>query len=236
MRTRRSGRRHHVKRPSPPRCRAAPQSQPRTSTRTISAHPVAPSSIEGSARTRVGALSRSASCSFPVRALRVRTAHSMCCSIFTAPSRFEKRSLRRASGSWCTRSMPASARANTRNRSRPTTRSRSLLRTIEREVTLATGREGAHAGHVAVSSWSAGSGAVSQIVGRHRELVSAVVLLDSLYGGYTWGSVRWSTDSSHPLSSRARRARGRRPLLPQLQRDPDRWLCVLVRGRDVPLG
>jgi hypothetical protein len=63
----------------------------------------------------------------------------------------------------------------------------SLLRAIEREVSLATGREGARATHVAVSSWSAGSGSVSQIVARHHELVSAVILLDSLYGGYTAG-------------------------------------------------
>lgn len=63
----------------------------------------------------------------------------------------------------------------------------SLLRAIEREVALATGRDDAHAGRVALSSWSAGSGAVGQIVSRHRELVSAVILLDSLYAGYSTG-------------------------------------------------
>jgi hypothetical protein len=82
----------------------------------------------------------------------------------------------------------------------------SLVRGIEHEVALATGREGARAGHIALSSWSAGSGAVSRIVARHRDRVAALVLLDSLYGGYNSGQRTLSHGQLAPFTDLARAA------------------------------
>lgn len=62
-----------------------------------------------------------------------------------------------------------------------------LLASIEREVAIASGRPDAHVGHLAVSSWSAGYGAVAQILARPHDKVEAVLLLDSLYASYQPG-------------------------------------------------
>jgi hypothetical protein len=59
-----------------------------------------------------------------------------------------------------------------------------LLSAIDRVVGQASGRKDVHAAHIAVSSWSAGSGAVEQIVIRHADRLGALLLLDSLYSGY----------------------------------------------------
>lgn len=59
-----------------------------------------------------------------------------------------------------------------------------LLRSIDQSIAKASGREDAHAAHIAISSWSAGSGAAEQIVIRHVDRIGALLLLDSLYSGY----------------------------------------------------
>jgi hypothetical protein len=59
-----------------------------------------------------------------------------------------------------------------------------LLTAIEQQVAAITGRADAHAGHVAVSSWSAGYAAVSRALVQAPKRVSALVLLDSLYASY----------------------------------------------------
>jgi hypothetical protein len=62
-----------------------------------------------------------------------------------------------------------------------------LLRAVDREVADAAGLAGARARHVALSSWSAGSGAVSRVIERGSSSVDALMLLDSLYGSYAPG-------------------------------------------------
>jgi hypothetical protein len=60
-----------------------------------------------------------------------------------------------------------------------------LLASVEQAVAEQTGTRGAHAGRIGLSSWSAGYGAVGQVL-RQRELadkVDTVVLLDGLHTG-----------------------------------------------------
>jgi hypothetical protein len=59
-----------------------------------------------------------------------------------------------------------------------------LLASVEQHVAALTGRADAHAGHVAVSSWSAGYAAVSRALAQAPKRVGALVLLDSLYASY----------------------------------------------------
>lgn len=59
-----------------------------------------------------------------------------------------------------------------------------LLAAIEQQVAAISGRADAHAGHVAVSSWSAGYAAVSRALLQAPKRVSALLLLDSLYASY----------------------------------------------------
>lgn len=61
-----------------------------------------------------------------------------------------------------------------------------LLGAINREVAAATRRMDVHPGHIALSSWSAGYGAVNRILGRTYQppRIEAVILLDSLHAGY----------------------------------------------------
>lgn len=59
-----------------------------------------------------------------------------------------------------------------------------LLAAIDRQVATLTNRADAHAGHVAVSSWSAGYAAVSKALAQAPKRVGALLLLDSLYAGY----------------------------------------------------
>ncbi len=60
-----------------------------------------------------------------------------------------------------------------------------LVAAVEAEVASANHLPAARARSVALSSWSAGYGAVAQILPRRDPRVQAVVLLDSLYAGYT---------------------------------------------------
>jgi len=59
-----------------------------------------------------------------------------------------------------------------------------LVAAIEQHLVAMTGRADAHAGHVAVSSWSAGYAAVSRALSQAPKRVSALLLLDSLYASY----------------------------------------------------
>ncbi|WP_437737970.1 hypothetical protein [Sorangium sp. So ce1335] len=62
-----------------------------------------------------------------------------------------------------------------------------LLQAIDREVASAAGVAGARARRLALSSWSAGSGAIGRIIERGSSHVDALILLDSLYGAYMPG-------------------------------------------------
>lgn len=59
-----------------------------------------------------------------------------------------------------------------------------LLLAIDQQIASITGRADAHAGHVAVSSWSAGYAAVSRALVQAPKRVNALLLLDSLYASY----------------------------------------------------
>ena len=59
-----------------------------------------------------------------------------------------------------------------------------LLAAIDQQVAAFTQRADAHAGHVAVSSWSAGYAAVSRALVQAPRRVGALLLLDSLYASY----------------------------------------------------
>jgi hypothetical protein len=60
-----------------------------------------------------------------------------------------------------------------------------LLKSVESEMARRTGNENAHVRKLALSSWSAGYGAVEQILRQPAgRKVDAVVLLDSLHAGY----------------------------------------------------
>ncbi len=60
-----------------------------------------------------------------------------------------------------------------------------LVASVEAEVASANHLPAAHARSIVLSSWSAGYGAVAQILPRHDPRIQAVILLDSLYAGYT---------------------------------------------------
>ena len=59
-----------------------------------------------------------------------------------------------------------------------------LVAAVEAEVAAVNRLPSARARTVVISSWSAGYGAVGQILGRSGHHVDAVVLMDSLYAGY----------------------------------------------------
>jgi hypothetical protein len=59
-----------------------------------------------------------------------------------------------------------------------------LRRAIERALQRHTGDERAHIRHLALSSWSAGFGAVVEILKQGHDGIDAVVLLDSLHAGF----------------------------------------------------
>jgi hypothetical protein len=94
-----------------------------------------------------------------------------------------------------------------------------LITSIEREVAVATRRTEAHARHITVSSWSAGYGAVAQILARpDARRLDGVILLDSLHGGYARGPGSRAADhrvdptSLQPFLSFAREAATGGPL------------------------
>jgi hypothetical protein len=87
-----------------------------------------------------------------------------------------------------------------------------MIAAVEREVRAASGRPDARVGHLAVSSWSAGYGAVGQILARQHERVEALVLLDSLYAGYKPGKRALEHGQAAPFVRAARAAAEGGPL------------------------
>lgn len=64
-----------------------------------------------------------------------------------------------------------------------------LLKSVEAEMARLSGRKSAHIRKLGLSSWSAGYGAIMQILGQPAgKKVDALILLDSLYGGYVEGT------------------------------------------------
>lgn len=76
-----------------------------------------------------------------------------------------------------------------------------LLKSIERGLRRHSRRADAHIRHLALSSWSAGFGAVLQIVRRYGAKIDAVVLLDSLHADYVVGPPD-DMHAMHGVSSR----------------------------------
>jgi hypothetical protein len=69
-----------------------------------------------------------------------------------------------------------------------------LRRSIERALRRHSGNPQAHVRHLALSAWSAGYGAVNEILRRHADAVDAVVLLDGLHAA--WSFTRRGRDQS----------------------------------------
>jgi hypothetical protein len=64
-----------------------------------------------------------------------------------------------------------------------------ILDSVEEHMKKRTGKQNAHVRHLALSSWSAGYGATSQILRQPAgKKVEAVILLDSLHAGYKEGT------------------------------------------------
>ena len=64
-----------------------------------------------------------------------------------------------------------------------------IIESVEAKMKKRTGKENAHVRHLALSSWSAGYGATSQILRQPiAKKVEAVILLDSLHAGYKEGT------------------------------------------------
>jgi hypothetical protein len=61
-----------------------------------------------------------------------------------------------------------------------------LIESIEKAMAKKTGKKNAHVRKVGLSSWSAGYGAVQEIIGKPygQKLVDLVILLDGLHSGY----------------------------------------------------
>jgi hypothetical protein len=89
-----------------------------------------------------------------------------------------------------------------------------LVASVEAEVAAASRLPAARARSIALSSWSAGYGAVAGILARHDPRIDAVVLLDSLYAGYT-DSARRTLDRARiaPFLGAARAALAGGPAL-----------------------
>lgn len=84
-----------------------------------------------------------------------------------------------------------------------------LIASIEAEVAAASKLPAARARSIVLSSWSAGYGAVTQILQRGTPRVGAVVLLDSLYAGYANAGARTLEHGQlAPFVAFARAARG----------------------------
>jgi len=66
-----------------------------------------------------------------------------------------------------------------------------LIESIEKAMAKKTGKKNAHVRKVGLSAWSAGYGAVQEIIAKPygRELVDLVILLDGLHAGYQGGMV-----------------------------------------------
>jgi hypothetical protein len=88
-----------------------------------------------------------------------------------------------------------------------------LVAAAEREVAAASGRAGAHAKHVAISSWSAGYGAVAQVLAHPHARLEGIVLLDSLHSSYVSDTRRLQPGQLPGFVAWARAAADGGPLL-----------------------
>ncbi|MBK7580023.1 MAG: hypothetical protein IPI67_07425 [Myxococcales bacterium] len=66
-----------------------------------------------------------------------------------------------------------------------------LVDSVEKAMADKTGKKNAHVRHVGLSAWSAGYGAVGEILGQPyaKKLVDTVILLDGLHSGYSGDSL-----------------------------------------------
>jgi hypothetical protein len=66
-----------------------------------------------------------------------------------------------------------------------------LVQSVEKAMADKTGKKNAHVRHVGVSAWSAGYGAVGEIIRQDygKKLVDTVILLDGLHSGYSGDSL-----------------------------------------------
>jgi hypothetical protein len=87
-----------------------------------------------------------------------------------------------------------------------------LVASIEREVAKAIDRPSAHVRHLALSSWSAGYGAVAQILLQKPAKIDALILLDSLHASYGGGTSRLAPGQLAPFVEAARDASRGGPL------------------------
>jgi hypothetical protein len=88
-----------------------------------------------------------------------------------------------------------------------------LVAAVEAEVASANGIPAAHARPIALSSWSAGYGAVNQILARPHPRIEGVVLMDSLYAGYPNSGTRTLEHGQvGPFVAAARAARAGGPV------------------------
>jgi LysM repeat protein len=83
-----------------------------------------------------------------------------------------------------------------------------LLKSVEREMARRSGRKKTYVRKLALSSWSAGYGAVGQILRQPGgKKVDALMLFDSVYGGYVSGSTtKLKTAELKPFIKFARKA------------------------------
>jgi LysM repeat protein len=88
-----------------------------------------------------------------------------------------------------------------------------LLRSVEQEMARRNDRKRAVVRHLALSSWSAGYGAIAQILRQPAgKKVDAVVLLDSLHAGYAGGNALKDADLEPFVAFARRAARGEKLL------------------------
>jgi hypothetical protein len=87
-----------------------------------------------------------------------------------------------------------------------------LIDSVEKEMARLRGRKKAHVRKLALSAWSAGYGAIGQILQQPAgKKVDAVILLDSLHTGYLAGGKKLQTQGLEPFVDFARQAvRGRK--------------------------
>jgi len=87
-----------------------------------------------------------------------------------------------------------------------------LLESVKQEMARRSGKPNVKLRHLALSSWSAGYGAVQQILAQPAgKMVDSVILLDSLHAGYVDGGHQVSPSGLDPFVAFARdAARGKR--------------------------
>jgi len=82
-----------------------------------------------------------------------------------------------------------------------------LLESVEKEMARRHGRKKAHVRKLALSAWSAGYGAIGQILQQPAgKKVDAVILLDSVHTGYLDGGKKLQTPGLEPFIDFARQA------------------------------